>query len=95
MITLIIITMQISIDELNFLKYNEQVWEKKYNHKSHYQNRLRHSEYKNLLIKTGFKIVKEKILKRSQTKPKINIKYKNFATGDLIATRGYFLAVKI
>jgi predicted SAM-dependent methyltransferase len=47
-----------SISIYNFLKFSSQKW-KKYNPSLHYQNRLRHSEYLNVISQTDFKIVKE------------------------------------
>ncbi len=45
---------------LNFLKYNESEWIK-YNHKLHYQNRLRHSDYCEIFADSGFCILDSKI----------------------------------
>lgn len=41
----------------NFLKYSDKQW-KKYNPSLHYQNRLRHSDYLELISQTEFKILK-------------------------------------
>lgn len=84
-----------NISPLNFLKYSDQHWNKKYNHPSHYQNRLRHYDYRNLLMETGFKIISDKILKKADKIPEINIKYNHKNIDELNALSGYFLAIKI
>jgi hypothetical protein len=46
---------------LNFLNFLEFEW-KKYNHQCHYQNRLRHYQYKQLFNECGFYIIKEELI---------------------------------
>lgn len=43
---------------LNYLKFSEANWEA-YNHKCHYQNRLRHYDYIRIFEESGFKVVEE------------------------------------
>lgn len=45
-----------SISNFNFLRYSSKEW-KKFNPSLHYQNRLRHSEYIDLISQTNFKVV--------------------------------------
>ena len=47
-----------SIPPNNFHKFSNVQW-LRYNHASHYQNRLQHHEYKDLFVATGFKVVHE------------------------------------
>ena len=47
-----------NISIYNFLKYSSDEW-KKYSPSLHYQNRMRHSDYLNLINQTDFSIVKE------------------------------------
>ena len=82
-----------SIHPLNFLKYGKKEWEEKYNHASHYQNRLRPSDFRELLINSGFKIITDKILEKATDIKNCNLEYKN--KDDLLALSGYFLAIKI
>ena len=49
-----------SISMLNFLKYSEDKWER-YNHRSHYQNRLRHDRYIELFKENGFNLLQEEL----------------------------------
>lgn len=49
-----------SISLLNFLKFDDVEW-KNYNHQRHYQNRLRHYEYRNIFESSGFSIADEKL----------------------------------
>ena len=48
------------IHPLNFLKYNKSDW-RKYNHRLHYQNRLRHSDYCKIFEDSGFCILESKV----------------------------------
>ena len=50
-----------NISLLNYLKFSHHQW-KRYNHKLHFQNRLRHYEYTNIFEKIGFRIIKEDLL---------------------------------
>ena len=47
-----------NISLLNFLKFSHSQW-KRYNHKLHFQNRLRHYEYIDIFEKIGFITIKE------------------------------------
>lgn len=47
-----------SISVYNYLKYSPNEW-KKLNPSLHYQNRMRHSDYMDLISKTDFEVVKE------------------------------------
>jgi hypothetical protein len=49
------------ITRLNFLNFSDSEW-KKYNHKCHYQNRLRHYEFKKLFNECGFRVVSEELI---------------------------------
>ena len=49
------------ITRLNFLNFSDTEW-KKYNHKCHYQNRLRHYEFKKLFNECGFRVVSEELI---------------------------------
>ena len=49
-----------SISQLNFLKYSEDKWAR-YNHRSHYQNRLRHDRYIELFKENGFNLLQEEL----------------------------------
>ena len=49
-----------TISMLNYLKFDQNRWNK-YNHKCHYQNRLRHYDYLKIFRKCGFTIIEEKL----------------------------------
>ena len=83
-----------NIHPLNFLKFKENEWNKKYNHQCHFQNRLRHSDYKKLLTDIGFNITFEKILKKVDSMPSsMNLDNKKI-NDDTMALTGYFVAIK-
>jgi SAM-dependent methyltransferase len=46
------------VTHYNFLKYSENHWEH-YNPPLHFQNRLRHRDYRELIVKSGFEIATE------------------------------------
>jgi len=49
-----------SISLLNYLYYSDAEWQK-YNHGCHYQNRLRHNDYKQIFGACGFSVVEEEL----------------------------------
>ena len=59
-----------NISLLNFLKYSQHQW-KRYNHKIHFQNRLRHYEYIAIFEKIGFKAIKEELFYAEKNIPAI------------------------
>lgn len=81
-----------TISIYNYLKYSDRAW-KKYNPSLHYQNRLRHSDYLELISETDFSIVEE--VRRQPTEAdknvlkslKISEKYQKYDFDDL-AIRG-------
>lgn len=79
-----------NISLLNFLKYDNNQW-RKYNHKSHYQNRLRHNDYKIIFEQLGFYIIKADVTKMACNLPsEIRIKYEKHDS-SWSAISGYFL----
>jgi len=82
-----------SITPFNFLKYSQQEW-KKYNHYSHFQNRLRHSDFKKIFLEFGFDIIEEQIIFDEKNPPKmLEEKFKN-SPDSWKAVEGYFLLKK-
>ena len=55
-----------SISLLNYLNFSENEW-KKYNHNSHFQNRLRHYEYIEIFKNHGFKLIYEDLFYKEET----------------------------
>lgn len=49
-----------SISLLNYLYYSDAEWQK-YNHSCHYQNRLRHNDYKQIFGACGFSVIEEEL----------------------------------
>jgi len=47
------------LTRVNFLKYSDRVFRWTYINSLHYQNRLRHSEYLDMLQRTGFRLIRE------------------------------------
>ncbi len=61
-----------SISRLNYLRFSEAEW-RRYNHRRFFQNRLRHSHYRQLFLDAGFDVVKEEALKPCRDlPPKLN-----------------------
>ncbi len=68
-----------NISLLNYLRFTNHQW-KKYNHKFHYQNRLRHYEYINIFEKIGFKAIHENLVYEEKNIPSIIYdSFKNFS----------------
>ena len=66
-----------NISLLNFLKFSHHQW-KRYNHKIHFQNRLRHFEYIDIFEKIGFRTIKEDLFYAEKNIPSLILdSYKN------------------
>ena len=66
-----------NISLLNFLKFSHHQW-KRYNHKIHFQNRLRHFEYIDIFEKIGFITIKEDLFYAEKNIPSLILdSYKN------------------
>lgn len=81
------------IDSLNFLLYSSSEW-KKYNHKYHYQNRLRHEDYRELLQEIGFQIIEEKLFNSVTNINQTTVSLEFMGKYSLNITEGYFCARK-
>jgi len=51
-----------SITRINYLYYSNSAWEKRYNSKIHYQNRLRPYVYKGMFENAGFKLLDDQYI---------------------------------
>lgn len=77
-----------SISIYNFLKYSDIEWEK-FNPSLHYQNRLRHKDYLNIISRTDFEIMEETpVLPSSEEiisleNLEINKKFKDYSIDEL------------
>lgn len=78
-----------SISKLNFLSFTDAEFDK-YNHKSHYQNRLRHYHFEDIFRKLGFDIVKSEALHKVTPPHKISNEF-DIKSKSVFATRGVFL----
>ena len=78
-----------SISKLNFLSYTSDKF-KKHNHRTHYQNRLRHYDYVEIFESLGLEILKKEALNKVPPPSKIS---KEFDTrkDNVFATQGIFL----
>lgn len=66
-----------SISWLNYLKYDKSEW-KKYNHKCHFQNRLRHYNYLEIFERCGFEAVeKDLVFSENNIPSEINIAFQS------------------
>lgn len=82
-----------SISLLNYLKYSETEW-LKYNHRSHYQNRLRHDDYVTLFADCGFKVIEEKLSFECTSIPQSLIEKFGDKDGNWAATSSYLVLKK-
>jgi len=77
------------IGQLNFLKYSEQEWSR-HNSSVHYQNRMRHQDYRKVFADLGFSIEKDHVMRF--TEPDIPVD-RRFDAGNVetFALRGWFV----
>ncbi|MFC1491702.1 class I SAM-dependent methyltransferase [Nitrospinota bacterium] len=86
------------ISPYNFLKFSDGAW-KIFNPKNHFQNRLRHSDYRKIFLDAGFRIVSEEKYIPSDglnmlQKILVNKKFRTFSQEELSITRGQFVLMK-
>lgn len=86
------------ITPYNFLKYNKYLWSY-LNPGIHYQNRLRHSDYKQLFEESGFKIVNESsytptIGLEQLNSIKMDRAFSSYDREDLAKIAGHFVLMK-
>ena len=64
-----------SISLLNYLRFDSATWDK-YNHESHFQNRLRHFEYLDIFDNLGFELLEEELFWGASNIPgSVELKY--------------------
>jgi SAM-dependent methyltransferase len=77
------------IGALNYLQYSTEEFNR-YNHRVHYQNRLRHYDYARIFAALGFTCIHEEALATAPGPPRIAKEF-NRDDPSLCATRGTFL----
>jgi len=82
-----------SIGKLNFLQFDDHSF-RKYNHSSHYQNRLRHYDYLSLFNDLGYELLACKC-ENSAMLPEIISNQFNQLDPSITATQGIFLLKNI
>ena len=82
-----------SISNLNYLKFSDTQW-KKYNHRVHFQNRMRHYDYLDIFNDCGFKMIEEEVFYEEDKFPdKIADKFAN-KPKTVAATSAYIVLKK-
>lgn len=89
-----------SLNPYSYMRYSDFEWEK-YNPPMHYQNRLRHSDYRRIISENGFEIIEEKpetpgeeavsMLKSI----KLSEKFRTYDFDDLLITNAQFVARRV
>lgn len=87
------------LSRVNFLKYPDSVFRWTYINPLHYQNRLRHPEYAQLLARTGYRVVREERLVdeaslRTLAHMRVAERFRRFSHEDLATVDSLFLAVR-
>lgn len=88
-----------NISVYNFLKYSSIEWNK-FNPSIHYQNRLRHSDYMNLISQTGFKVVCETVVtpndndRKAITSIKLADEFSHYQLDDLLIRGSDIVLIK-
>lgn len=83
-----------SIHRLNFLKFNNDDWNR-YNHGSHFQNRLRHAQYRDMFVEEGFVVVDEETYYEWDADDELLCKIYQREDISWCATSGYFVLLKL
>lgn len=82
-----------TISLVNYLHYSDNEWTR-HNHRSHYQNRLRHYDYKKLFDDCGFKVIEEEVFYDEKNIPQVlSEKFKD-KEQTWAATSAYFILMK-
>lgn len=84
-----------SIGYMNFYQFGEREW-RKFNPPTHYQNRLRHSDYVSIFQGEGLQILEQTPLfetwsESDLTRVKVHEQFQHYSHEDLTASNGYFL----
>jgi SAM-dependent methyltransferase len=88
-----------NISRVNFLKYSDRMFRLTYLNSLNYQNRLRHSQYIDMLRRAGFEILRAepivdaRALKVLDTLP-LAPAFRRFSAEDLATTDSYLLVLK-
>lgn len=82
-----------SISPLNYLQYSASQWDR-YNHSSHFQNRMRHSDYIKLIQEAGFEIISQDCDHYNAKVPDKVLCRQEYSDDDITALHGYILARK-
>ena len=77
----------------NFYRFNKSTW-KIFNPKSHFQNRLRNSDYVILFEQAGFNIIKNTVIKSSKPLFKISPEFEKYSDEDLAISGAWFILKK-
>ena len=82
-----------AIGKLNYLRFDADAWAR-YNHRCHYQNRLRHHEYRECFRGAGFEILEDRpVMKAGPIAPEIAARFTD-APKSWAANLGWFLLRK-
>jgi SAM-dependent methyltransferase len=90
------------ISVYNLLRYSDKVWELLYNPPLNYQNRLRHSDFKNLFIGAGFEVERDepgydRTIEEARAllaSVPLAKRFRTYDPDDLAAVRGVFVLRK-
>lgn len=87
-----------NIGNFNFYKYDDAAW-RKYDCHQMFHNRLRHSEFRELLDEAGFSIVQDRPIRapwaeQDLERTEVSARFERFTKDDLTTSSGYFLAKK-
>jgi SAM-dependent methyltransferase len=88
------------ISAYNYLRFNDDLWRKLYSPSLHYQNRLRHSDYRRLMVEAGFVLLEETTLEASSEElsaletMRLAPRFLRYDTQDLAIKKGYFVLGK-
>ncbi|MCB9587425.1 MAG: class I SAM-dependent methyltransferase [Polyangiaceae bacterium] len=86
------------LNDYSFLAHSERVW-KRFNPPDHYQNRLRHVDYRKLIEEAGFNIEIDRPRQPTNAEEllaqvKLDKSFASYPLEDILPTAGHFVAFK-
>jgi hypothetical protein len=78
-----------TITRVNFYRYSDAMW-RTFNPSSHYQNRLRHSDYERLFLELGLRFVDNRSVLQPIEIGALHSRFQKYSASDLMALNGFF-----
>lgn len=86
------------LNDYSFLRFSERAW-RRFNPPDHYQNRLRHSDYRRLIEEAGFELMLDRPSRpddaeRLLAQVQLDRRFAAYPLADVLPTSGHFVAFR-